>query len=175
MSFRKSNGTREPGGGFGVSSSKGGAGLAERRFETDCDHRKLYAWVIVGGQRVADLKAVNQGSGVMLLGSIEVRDDVVLLNSFASRMLRKIRPSYEFKSFRECGLGSRLILMLVEHCRDQGFNEIYGSVVQSDLDETPRLLSWYRKFGFEALPPDDRCLSGSVSMVVWKALKAPFR
>ncbi len=156
--------------GMRIEETGGGIDDSDVTYEMHLDHGNFLAWAKVGGRRVGDLATVNQGSRVMLLGFVEAYDAVSVSDSVIARLIRKVRPDFKIESFRKRGIGTQLLLMLLAHCRENDIAEIYGSVVQSNLDENPGLLGWYQKHGFEVRSPDSRCLRGAVSMVVWKAM-----
>jgi GNAT superfamily N-acetyltransferase len=58
------------------------------------------------------------------------------------------------KNFRKQGLGSTILQRVIDECTKEGLSEIWGGVVQLDLDATPQLLEWYARRGFEIIEPD---------------------
>lgn len=135
--------------------------------KSDFDHPTFSAYAEWKGQTVGHLTAIDFGEGVMMLGDVTVKNDVPASDSRTAPLLHRILGKPTTESLRGRGIGTRLLDILLDHCRNSGIAEIYGSVVQDDLDATPGLLGWYRKHGFEARPPDDRCMGNAVHMVVW--------
>jgi len=72
------------------------------------------------------------------------------------------------REFSPIALAPGLLNRLAEWCERREIDEVYGSVVQSDLRKTPSLLDWYEKRGFDVWQPSDECLPNAVKMVVWR-------
>ncbi len=137
-------------------------------FEVDRDWGNLIVHAKTKGRRVGQLTAIGRAEGTLLLGEVKVEDAVAVRNSWILSLLRRKFPRLGVRSFRGCGIGTRLLVTLLDHCRERGIQEIYGSVMKEGLKDKPSLLHWYQKHGFTVHPPDDRCLPGAVSMVVWR-------
>ncbi len=81
------------------------------------------------------------------------------------RLLR--RPGNEI-DFRGRGIGSQLLKLVISESKKVGADKIWGSVVESDLQQNGDLLGWYQRHGFQVLEPDgrDRNVTQAVKMVV---------
>lgn len=123
---------------------------------------------MLGKIEVGKLTALMQQESVVLLSDVVVENDVVTLRIPFRRLFTKRWPRIGMTSFRGHGIGTSMVEHFLDWCRTNGKNEAYGTVVQKDLDETPGLLDWYQRHGFEIRTPDDRCLGNAVCMVVWK-------
>jgi hypothetical protein len=55
-------------------------------------------------------------------------------------------------NYRRQGLGSALLSHLIDYARSQGFQSLWGEVFRPDVENTPGLLQWYQKHGFEVRP-----------------------
>ena len=69
------------------------------------------------------------------------------------------------QSYRGRGLGAALLRFLIGLARERGIKRIRGSVVQQDVEETPFLLTWYKKNGFQVLPPTPEELPHAIARV----------
>ena len=83
------------------------------------------------------------------LADIKVEDQVQIL-----------RPRWPFslflppsrKSFRGVGLGSALLMRILQVAKREGFETVTGRIFPKDLKERPRLPHWYAQFGFSNRP-----------------------
>ena len=124
--------------------------------------------VLVRNRQVGHLFAVIESENEVLLGEVIVENEVATSKGSPSWMPGWLRQKPVTESFRGKGYGTKMLAHVLVWCREMGFSQAYGSIVQQDLDETPALLEWYQRHGFEILPPDDRCLRTAVWMVVWR-------
>lgn len=69
------------------------------------------------------------------------------------------------RSFRGQGVGSLLMETLIALAGPRGVREVWGSVTQHDIDETPFLLSWYERLGFAVRAPDGECIGNAVKKI----------
>ncbi len=58
-------------------------------------------------------------------------------------------------NYRQQGLGTGLLQALLDWAKAQGVQSIQGTVYQPDIENNPKLLQWYQRQGFQALPPDE--------------------
>jgi GNAT superfamily N-acetyltransferase len=124
---------------------------------------------IVGSREVGRLTAVLLSEHMILLGDLRVDEKVETGDAHVSLpVLRWLRPKEKTKSFRGRGIGSMMLEQFLNWCRETKISEVFGSVTQSDLKESPWLLDWYRRHGLEVRPPDKRCIGNAMHMVVWK-------
>ncbi len=122
----------------------------------------------LGGITVGSLTAVICTETTVQLSDVEVGNAVDTSSVPFRRYVRKWKPRFGMTSFRGRRIGTKMLKCFLDWCRANGKIEVYGTVVQSDLDETPGLLGWYQRHGFEVHPPDDRCLRNAVCMIVWR-------
>jgi GNAT superfamily N-acetyltransferase len=126
-------------------------------------------WVMDGRSRVGKLTAVIQENNQVLLSDVEVEAAVMTRWFPFRRLIAKWYPSIGTTNYRRRGIGTLLLKSLLTWCSENGVSEVFGTVVQKDLVNTPVLLGWYTRHGFEIRPPDGRCFGNAVHLVVWKS------
>ncbi|MES2437463.1 MAG: hypothetical protein V4584_00260 [Verrucomicrobiota bacterium] len=129
----------------------------------------FYVSAKVGCERVGELLVDKIAVERARLGSIEVKCDWSRRRSWRERLKKEPLQIFDTISFRNRGIATNLIERLAGWCSRNGVGEVFGSVVESDLKKTPRLLEWYERRGFRICEPTDECLPESVKMVVWKS------
>ena len=72
--------------------------------------------------------------------------------------------------FRHRGIGSRLINRIISEAAAAGVREVWGSVTQSDIDQTPFLLQWYERMGFVVSEPDHECVATAAKKITKQML-----
>ena len=128
----------------------------------------FYVFVKVGRDRVGELKADRTGDDQACLGEIRMQPDWKRTRSWRERLLRKPFQKFELVDFQNRGIGTELLQRLKDWCSRNKIREVYGSIVESDLKKTPRLIEWYRKRGFLAFEPDSKSLRDSAMLVIWR-------
>lgn len=58
-----------------------------------------------------------------------------------------------FEGYRHHKLGTQLLSLLIEHARNKRVPKLYGSIIQKHIDETPGLVEWYERMGFQKCSP----------------------
>jgi GNAT superfamily N-acetyltransferase len=58
------------------------------------------------------------------------------------------------KNYRRRGLGTELLQFVIEKAREERVARIRGFVTNQGLADNPKLLEWYRRYGFEIIPID---------------------
>jgi GNAT superfamily N-acetyltransferase len=122
---------------------------------------------IAGSRTVGRLVASEMAEGQMRLSDMEVKTEIATSDSLTNGLTRWLRGKPVVESFRGRGIGNLMLEHFLAWCWEMNVSEVYGSVVQMDMDETPWLLDWYVRHGFEVRAPGDRCLGNAVHMVVW--------
>ena len=103
------------------------------------------------------------------LCDIRVHDRLEYRRSLIDRLFSGSQTYVQ--SFRRCGVGKALLgRVFVEVTRLEA-TEIWGVVVQSDLQESPFLMDWYQRNGFEISGLDEECRD--LPNVVHKISKSP--
>lgn len=68
-------------------------------------------------------------------------------------------------NFRGNCIGSHMLDCLFAEARKAGIEEIWGFLIQGDIDKTPRLLAWYTRHGFTVSEPDSECEKRAVKKI----------
>ncbi len=115
----------------------------ELRIDTDGDVWRFD--LMQREERLGWLHAVRTG-GRLLLG------DIVLENL----------------KYKGQGIGRRLLDAFVKTAQEEGISEVWGSVTQEDIQQTPYLLDWYQRLGFTISDPDEECVHTAAKKIVLK-------
>ncbi len=103
--------------------------------------------------RVGELKGTFKPNNDMLLNDVIIYNEVIPnsqnLASILWRLIFKPKPI----NFRKRGLGTHLLQSAIREARKRGARRIDGYLIQTDLDENPNLINWYRKHGFQIIIP----------------------
>lgn len=102
----------------------------------------------------------------LLIGDLVVNDAYTTCWSKCDWIRATLGIPARKRNFRGRGIGTELLMKVVQEAQKAGIVEIYGSVVQEDLDSFPGLLDWYERFGFDVLEPDTECVGRAVKKVV---------
>lgn len=112
------------------------------------------------GRRAGHLYFSDNGEGVVCLGDIKVLGANDLKPDWIDSVLHIAGIRY-YNGFRNHGIGNALLSRFFELVRKNNVKRVYGSVVASDLDDTPSLLKWYERHCFKILPPDQECIANA--------------
>ena len=100
---------------------------------------------------VGEVKCLGHPAGVLEIKDIAIANEVSPPPPlWVQRLKLPWRP--QPINYRGQGLGSALLSYLIEHARTQGFASLWGEVFRPDVENTPKLLDWYQKHGFEIRP-----------------------
>lgn len=91
------------------------------------------------------------------IDDFKIDDDAFVSYPFANNFLVGLFGSYKKLNFRGLGIGSRLLAAFISEARKLGIREIWGSVQDGDVMQTPHLLDFYQKHGFSITEPDAEC------------------
>ena len=91
------------------------------------------------------------------IDDFKIDDEACLSYPFANNFFVRIFGSCPQANFRGLGIGSRLLRAFIDAARKLGIREIWGSVQDGDVKQTPYLLDFYKKHGFSITEPDDEC------------------
>jgi GNAT superfamily N-acetyltransferase len=69
-----------------------------------------------------------------------------------------------FPDRRDHGHGTRLLLACLDMARRFGAATVTGNL--SDVDDVDRLTQWYRRFGFQVLPPTQSGMAASIRLTI---------
>lgn len=91
------------------------------------------------------------GGEIMELHDFQVYEKRILIRR-RTDWLRFFNPVERREhSFRNLGLGTKLLNAVVEFARSKGVKRIEGRIVAKDFDENNHLPTWYRQRGFTVL------------------------
>lgn len=138
-------------------------------YEVFDESEYFYVFAMVGSERVGELLASKVCDGLACLGDIKVKREWNRLRGWGERLKSEPFRKFDTINFQNIGIGTNLIQNLKSWCTRNNIVELYGSVVPSDLKETPLLLIWYERRGFRICDPTVESLPGAVKMVVWKS------
>ena len=125
-------------------------------------------WAMDGKFKVGELTAVIQEKNTVLLSDLIVNEAVVTRPFPFRRILCTWWPRIGTTNYRQRGVGTKMLNSFLVWCMENQITQVFGSVVQRDLDTTPTLLAWYVRHGFEIRQPDSRCIGNAVHLVVWE-------
>ncbi|MFB8793122.1 MAG: GNAT family N-acetyltransferase [Microcoleus sp.] len=102
---------------------------------------------------VGRLQCVLNPPGKLMIGDIIIRNDIIHTppHLWARLWGRLVKPKPI--DYRQRGLGTHLLQFAIAKARQRGFKRIYGSLTQEDINNNPNLVKWYKKHGFQILPP----------------------
>lgn len=100
------------------------------------------------GTPVGLSKCVCHGR-LLFLGDIRIDDSVrprwpEWLSILCYLPLRRSPRNYQWR-----GLGTALLLFIIQNARQSGIKRIEGNLFAKDLGNNPRLPDWYRRHGFD--------------------------
>lgn len=123
----------------------------------------LREWVVFQGVWIGRASR-HVRDGVMTVGDLHFRKDLVRAQSWWQRLLRHPQEKVDF---RRSGLGSALLPPIIDRARRDGCHRIEGIVSIFDLEDYPGLPDWYRRFGFTytAETPGTR-IAGHLALVL---------
>jgi GNAT superfamily N-acetyltransferase len=103
------------------------------------------------GEQVGYANCVRDGDSLCLCDLIiEEPIKAGLLGSLQRKLTGQ--PS----NYRGRGLGTILLQQVLSTAKETGVKEIHGSIVQDDVDTTPHLLDWYKRYGFRVEKPTEQ-------------------
>jgi GNAT superfamily N-acetyltransferase len=135
----------------------------EYRLQVDPDEDQYFtAKLLYRNSAIGSLQCVLYPPDKLVIGDILIRDDVIHapehLGAALLRLLVKPKPM----DYRRRGLGTHLLQFAIKKARQRGIKRIYGSLTQEDINNNPNLVKWYKKHGFEILPPSQENIENAV-------------
>jgi GNAT superfamily N-acetyltransferase len=95
----------------------------------------------------------------------KVNDKITVRWPFWHNLLVFLGIPVRKQNFQGLGVGTRMMTLVIEEAKKAGIQEIWGSVVQMDIEQTPNLLKWYEGQGYILLEPDEECLNGAIKKI----------
>lgn len=122
----------------------------------------LIAKLLYRNSEVGRLQCVLYPPDKLVIGDIIIHDDVIHapphLGAALLRLLVKPKPM----DYRRMGLGTHLLQFAIKKARQGGIKQICGSLTQEDINNNPNLVKWYKKHGFEIVPPSQENIENAV-------------
>src|SRR6476659_1627224 len=100
----------------------------------------FYVFVEIGYARIGELKADKVDAGRARLSEIWMKNDWLRRRTWRERLSSRPFVEADLYSFRGQGIGSRLLTAFFDWCRRQKIDHVHGSIMASDLNQTPALL-----------------------------------
>jgi hypothetical protein len=115
---------------------------------------------------------------LMEIDDINVRNDSEPPDSSDSVMELLMKSSFQktpkdAKNFREQGLGSKILELLVELARENNIKTVCGSIVAKDLKKNGDLIKWYEKRGFIQGLGYEGCIGNADTWVYFNVERQP--
>jgi GNAT superfamily N-acetyltransferase len=135
----------------------------EYRLQVDPEEDSYFiAKLLYRNSEVGRLHCVLSPPDKLMIGDIIIHSDVIHapphLGAVLLRLLVKPKPM----DYRRRGLGTHLLKFAIKKARQRGIKRIYGSLTQEDINNNPNLVKWYKKHGFEILPPSQENIENAV-------------
>ncbi|MEG4202699.1 GNAT family N-acetyltransferase [Microcoleus sp. Pol7_A1] len=135
----------------------------EYRLQVDPDEDQYFtAKLLYRNSEVGRIQCVLYPPDKLVIGDILIRDDVIHApeHLWADILRRLVEPKPI--DYRRRGLGTHLLQFAVKKARQRGIKRICGSLTQKDINNNPNLVKWYKKHGFEIVPPSQENLKEAV-------------
>jgi GNAT superfamily N-acetyltransferase len=112
------------------------------------------------GEQVGHAQCVRDGDS-LCLGDLMINKPTQagLLGSLE----RKLKG--QLSDYRGRGLGTILLQQVLSTAKETGVKEIHGSIVQDDIDTTPHLLDWYKRYGFRVEKPTEQDAKSAIARI----------
>ena len=97
-----------------------------------------------------------------MIGDIIIHSDVIHAPEHLEAVLLRLLVKPKPMNYRPRGLGTYLLQFAIKKARQRGIKRIYGSLTPEDINNNPNLVKWYKKHGFEILPPSQENIENAV-------------
>ena len=97
-----------------------------------------------------------------MIGDIIIHSDVIHAPEHSWAALWEFVVKPKPIDYRRRGLGTHLLQLAIKKARQRGIKRIYGSLIQKDINNNPNLVKWYKKHGFEIVPPSQENIENAV-------------
>jgi hypothetical protein len=156
--------------------------------------QSYYIKIKDGDEYVGQLLCSFHPGAVMILEDLFIRNDTETPDTWGRD--RKLRPvSSELQddllpgnvlkarwhsdntemNYRNRGLGSALLKLMIDLAKDKKVNTVLGSIVKKDMLTNPRLIRWYINRGFNITNQFTGCISGAETYIRFELINAkPF-
>lgn len=106
----------------------------------------------VGGRWVVRASITRRGEEWML-ANLFVRDQCPSARTVWAELIGSLLRRPRHVSYRELGLGSAMLRLVVAEARSRGAGRLVGDAVPERLCDAARLIEFYRRGGFRIEPP----------------------
>jgi GNAT superfamily N-acetyltransferase len=126
----------------------------EYRLQVNGDEDSYFiAKLLYRNSEVGRLEGVFYPPDKLVIGDILIRDDVIHAPEHLGAALLRLLVEPKPIDYRHRGLGTHLLQFAIKKAHERGIKRICGSLTQKDINNNPNLVKWYKKHGFEILPP----------------------
>lgn len=122
----------------------------------------LIAKLLYRNSEVGRLQCVLYPPDKLAIGDILIRDDVIHAPEHLGAVLLRLAVKPKPIDYRRMGLGTHLLQFAIKKARQRGIKRICGSLTQKDINNNPNLVKWYKKQGFEIVPPSQENIENAV-------------
>ena len=106
--------------------------------------------IYLSSSLVGGVRCIKESLDVLFLGDIAIANEVILNpRGILGKLLRSIGCQPKPINYRGRGLGSALLEFFINYARESGFKVLYGNIYRQDLQSNPKLMQWYKRYGFE--------------------------
>ncbi len=127
----------------------------KHKFQILLKHKLYYTGRVEG-----ELKLPNE----IHLKKIEIFEKPIYTSNILRKILQKVL-NFSTPNYRGRGLGSILLIALIEYAYGQRVKYIWGSAKSwGGLDEES-LVKWFKRYGFQAQKPTEQNVSGAIAHI----------
>jgi len=135
----------------------------EYRLQVNEDEDSYFiAKLLYRNSEVGRLHCVLSPPDKLMIGDIIIHSDVIHAPEHLGATLLRLVVEPKPIDYRRRGLGTHLLKFAIKKARQRGIKRIYGSLTQEDINNNPSLVKWYKKYGFEILPPSQENIENAV-------------
>ncbi|MEG4575376.1 GNAT family N-acetyltransferase [Microcoleus sp. N3A4] len=126
----------------------------EYRLQVNGDGDSYFiAKLLYRNSTVDSLQCVLYPPDKLVINDIIIHSDVIHAPEHLGAALLRWVVEPKPIDYRRRGLGTHLLQFAIKKARQRGIKRICGSLTQEDINNNPTLVKWYKKHGFEILPP----------------------
>lgn len=114
-----------------------------------------HAWCWIEGERLR-------------ISDLKVDGRAFIPYPFAHNLLMALCVPPRSRNFRRRGIGDLIMQEVFSEARKAGIRELWGSVMQADIERAPWLLDWYGRLGFAVMEPDAECIPGAARKILMR-------
>ena len=146
--------------------------------------QSYYLKIKDGDEYVGQLLCSFRPDAVMILEDLFIRNDIESPEIWdTDRKLMPISPELQDDllilkarwhsdnkemNYRNRGLGSALLKLMINLAKDRKFNTVFGSIVKKDILRNPHLVRWYMNRGFNITNQFTGCIPDAVTYISFK-------